>query len=269
MRKNNKLIPDKKELFEILQKEAKRDLPKGKENIHYPDFSLIEKLFKVYKEDGFLFTKKFNQINLINEAKKILNNLVKKILDDKNIESKKPLFDKIYDYLSEEDKPQKSDLIFVFATSTLFRAEKARGLYHQGLASLVMLSGGSPFYQPKKISEALEYRNFLIKEGIPESALIIEEESITIPDNVRSSLNQLDKLKIKFKNLILVNSPYVQRRGWVHFKKYLPDVINIYRVNSNCGPEYKKKNWFSNEAGIRAVLNEFIKMRVAVILNTA
>lgn len=269
MRKNTKLIPGKKEFFEILQKEAKRDLPKSKENIHYPDFSLIRKLFKVYKEDELLFIKKFNQTNFINEVKKTLNDLVKKILDDKNIESKKPLFDKIYNYLSEEDEPQKSDLIFVFAAPTLFRAEKANELYRQGLAPLIMLSGHAPFYQSKKISEALEYRNFLIKGGTPKDSLIIEEESITIPDNVRSSLNRLDELKIKFKSLILINSPYVQRRGWAHFKKYLSDGITICRVNSNCGQEYKKENWFSNEAGIRAILNEFVKMKIAVILNTA
>lgn len=268
MRKDSKMLPGKEELAAILWKEARRKLLKGKEKAHYPNFSLAIRLFDLYGEYGDIFQKKFRAGVFIEKAKIILDKLVKKILKDPRWDRKKNLFNKIYNYLSEEDKLEKSDLIFVFAAPTLTRVEKAIELYKKGLAPLLVFSGCSPIYQQKENSEAVKYKNFAIAQGVSESSIIVENNSITIPDNVRSSLNLLDKLKIKFKRLILVNSPYVQRRGWVHFKKYLPDGVRVYRVNSSCKPEYTKENWFKNEQGIQAILNEFVKMKIAVILNT-
>lgn len=269
MRKDSKTIPGKKELSKILKKEAKRNLPPGKKDVHYPDFSLAIRLFNIYGNYGSIFKEKIREGEFVEKARKILDKVTKRILSDKNLKKNKNLFKKIYVYLSEEDKPQKSDLIFVFAALTLARAEKAVELYKRGFAPLIIFSGCSPIYQKKKLPEAKEYEKFALSEGVPQNSILVEDNSITIPDNVRTSLNLLDKLRIKPKRIILVNSPYVERRGWVHFKKYLPDKVRLIRVNCSTRTEYSKENWFKNENGIRAILNEFIKMRIAVILNTA
>ena len=160
-------------------------------------------------------------------------------------------------------------MIFVFGSSNLARAEKAVELYKKDLAPKIIFSGGSPIYDPVRPVEAREYRRLALKQGVPDKAIIVEDQSITTADNIKCSLNLLDQLKVKLEKIILVNSPSSQRRGWCHFKKYLPDKIKLFRINCATKPEYNKVNWFRNEAGIRIILNEFVKMKVAVILDTA
>lgn len=269
MRKDSKQIPGAEELGEILAREAKRPLPEGKEAIHYPKFSLVIQLLQAYDIFPKIFIGDLSVEEVVEVAKPIINELVRKILQDPSPGRDQRLFDKVYDYLAEEDEPQKSDLIFTFGAPTLLRVEKAVELYKKGLAPILFFSGGRPIYQPGGLADALVYKNFTLHEGIPPQAIITEEKSISIPDNVRSSLNLMDKMDLRFESMILVNSPYVQRRGWCHFKKYLPDKIKIYRVNCLTKPDYTKGNWYKNENGIRVILNEFVKMKIAVILNTA
>ncbi|HED38668.1 MAG TPA: YdcF family protein, partial [Ignavibacteria bacterium] len=118
-------------------------------------------------------------------------------------------------------------------------------------------------------TEAEIYAQIAVDAGVPKNSIIIENKSITIPDNVRSSLNLLDKKGISYGSIILVNSPYTQRRGWVHFKKYIPDTIKLIRVNSETGEQYKKDFWYKNPTGIDVVIGEFLKAKIAVSLNTA
>jgi uncharacterized SAM-binding protein YcdF (DUF218 family) len=179
------------------------------------------------------------------------------------------LFDSAYEYLSEEDNLQASDFIFVFGAKTPLRAEKAAELYKKGLGENVVVSGGSPFYQPDEEVGADRYRRILVENGVPQGQIISENRSITMPDNVRSSLNLLDNYGINPRSMILVNSPYAQRRGWSIMKKYLPGSVSLYRVNSDVDQELSKDQWYKQEKSLRVVLNEFIKMRAGVVSNTA
>jgi uncharacterized SAM-binding protein YcdF (DUF218 family) len=133
-----------------------------------------------------------------------------------------------------------------------------------------MISGESPFYAPDNpVTEADRYKQLAMEQGVAADKVITENKSVTIPDNVRSSLNLLDEQGVQCSSLILVNSPYTQRRGWIHFKKYLPDTVKIVRVNSDTIGKYHKDKWFANEDGVRTLANEFVKMKIATTLNTA
>lgn len=274
-RKDFTQLPDIKELQDILATEAQRKLPVGKEKIHYPDFLLITELFDKFSLPFDIFSKDYDpktleRYDLIEDGKRLIEQLKNKILSLKPSNQDIELFDKIYDYLSQQDKPKKADLIFVFGSKTLARIEKAIELYKNNFSELIVISGGNPIYeQDKEIPEAERYKSVALEKGVPEKDTIAETKSISIPDNVRSSLNLLDEKSVRFNSMILVNSPYSQRRGWCHFKKYLPDEIRLIRVNSNTIPQYERSNWYKNEDGISVIINEFVKMKVAVILNTA
>ena len=86
---------------------------------------------------------------------------------------------------------------------------------------------------------------------------MVERQAITLPDNVRRTLNLLDQKSFKYSSIILVNSPYVQRRGWAHFQKYVDDHIRLIRINSATQPALQKANWFKSEVGIKVIANEF------------
>ena len=268
---NNINLPHKNELTSILQREAKREVPLNKITIHYPHFETIIALFSHYGLPTEIFTN--NSINIydvVTLGESLLNQFVD-ILNEKSLSIKETvLFDNAYDYLSEEDEPKKSDIIFVFGGKTLLRAEKAAELYKKGLGKKILISGGNPIYaKVNNNSEADCYKEVLLQQHIPPNDILLEDKSITVADNVRRSLNLLDERKINFKSIILVTSPYAQRRGWAMFKKYVSDEVKLYRVNSPSGEKITKQKWHRQTHTLKIVLNEFIKMKASVAYNSA
>lgn len=270
-------LPSGKELQEILNKEAVRAVSKEKEDLHYVNFEPIILLLKKLGLNSDFFTKTFNTSDFYDEAlvssvvaglEEVIGSAIKMINSEGD--RLRSELDNLYDYLSEEDKPEKSDIVFVFGSKSTLRTEKAIELYKSGLAPKLLISGKGPIYESGEgMYEAETMKNFAIADGLPVESILIEKNSISIPDNVKSSLNYLDSIGLGFSSLILVNSPFAQRRGWAHFKKYLPDSMKIYRVNSGVGEKYSKDAWFKSEEGIKVIINEYIKMKVATVLNTA
>jgi hypothetical protein len=269
-RQDNSLLPDSQELSRILYTEATRNIPEENRDIHFPDFSSFKNLLVHFNiPTNILDHDDYDIHRVVLEGSTLLDNLVPQILV--GITNKiAPLLDEMYDYLSEEDLPKKSDIIFIFGSQTPLRAKKAAAIYHQKLANKIVISGGKPiYYAGNPETEALRYKEILINAGIPKDVIITEDASITIADNVRSSLNLLDQQALLPDSIIIVNSPYVQRRGWAVMKKHLPSNVAIYRVNSECADAYNKESWYKQEKTLRVVLNEFIKMRASVVYNTA
>lgn len=263
-------LPSATELAEILEREAKRIISREKGNIHYPDFSSVCNLIEQADLSTDLFRKdyKLGDINqeLINTANSLIGSLTEYILNNPNDQK---AIGPVYDYLAEEDGLEKSDLIFVFGTKSNARIEKAVELFKLGYAPKLLVSGKSPIYKEEDVTEGEIYKRFAIEKGVPENAIIVEKQSISIPDNIKSSLNLMDKLGFSFNSVILVNSAFAQRRGWCHFKKFTPDTISIYRSNAISNEKLSRENWYKDQESIKVILNEFIKMKVGVILNTA
>jgi hypothetical protein len=270
-RTDNTRLPGHDELSEILEREEYRPVAVGKENIHYPEFSTIIALLSQLELASDLFTEAVASIHeAVAAGDLLLAQIVSKLsglkLDGKTL----GLLDGCYGYLAEEDVPQPSDLIFVFGGKTPSRPEVAARLYQQGLAAAVWMSGGNAIYaQDKTLTEAEIYRGIAIEHGVPADAISTERTSITVPDNVRVSLNLLDAMSRDINSLIIVNSPYTQRRGWALFKKHLADDVAVYRVNCATKPEFSRENWYKQDNTLRVVLNEYMKMRASVVYNTA
>ena len=274
-RDNFSQLPNSAELQNILEAEIKRDIPKGKEESHYMDFSPLVKLAEHFGITANIvvldYTKEdVAQQDLFEKGKLLVEQLKEKLLGQELSPEDIEMCNAAYDYLAEEDAPEEADLIFVFGAKTPLRVEKAVELYQQGLAEKILVSGRNPGYAEKQsTTEAEVYAQIAIEKGVPAEAVIKEDQSITIPDNVRSSLNLLDTIGVQYGSILLVNSPYTQRRGWAHFKKYLPDSVRLIRVNSGTGDQYKRDFWYKNAVGIDVVLSEYLKAKVAVSLNTA
>ena len=268
---DNTRLPGHDELSEILEREEYRPVAPGKENVHYPEFSTIIALLGSLNLSTELFTKDVASIHeAVSKGELLLGELVGKLVGQEIDKKTRSLLDDCYAYLAEEDVPQPSDLIFVFGGKTPSRPEVAAKLYKQGLAAAVWMSGGNAIYaQDSSRPEADIYREIAVDNGVPQDAISTERTSVTVPDNVRVSLNLFDTQGRDIKSLIIVNSPYTQRRGWAIFKKHLSDDIVIYRVNCSTKPEFTCDNWYKQENTLRVVLNEFMKMRASVVYNTA
>lgn len=272
-RTNFTVLPSVEELQKILAAEATRAVPAEKLGVHYPEFGTLIRLLDYYALPHSFFDSSANfeeltSQNFIEDLNTSAQELTQNLLNDAS--PPQEILHSVYDYLSEEDVPEPADMLFVFGAKTPARAQKAVELYNQGLAPTVCISGGNPFYKEHpNTTEAKNYKHALLEAGVPEEAIVLEDASITIPDNVRRSLNLFDATKQQVNSIILVNSPYVQRRGWVHFKKYLSDSVELYRVNSKTIDTYSRDGWHHTPAGVQVLYNEFVKMKVAVSLNTA
>lgn len=271
--RNTTQLPGTDELKEIIKFETKRDLPQEKLNRHYPDLDVFIRLLDYLHLDADFMKRIVSSEEWVCEgyqerSQRLIGEIVAKIMGNLEANDRR-YFDAIYDYLGEEDSLERADAIFVFGAKTPLRAQKAVELYQNGWSQKIVFSGHGSFTGRGEITEAERYRDLAVKAGVHVEDILIETKSITIPDNVRSSLNMFDDTDFRVQSLIIVNSPYVQRRGWCLFKKYLPDTVKLVRRNCDTSEKFSRDGWFTNPEGIKVVLNEFIKMKIAMTLNTA
>lgn len=92
------------------------------------------------------------------------------------------------------------------------RAERAAELYRQGLAPLVIFSGGRGRYPP---AEAEAARDLALSRGVPASACELEMESHSTGENAAFTARLLRARGIS--EVILVSDPYHLLRARQHF----------------------------------------------------
>lgn len=277
MRTNPAQLPTYQELENILASEARREIPSQKRSEHYTDFTTIVHLLKAFDLPTHFFEADIALTDLkdpdfFSEISETFDALVRHILRAQDEPEKQRLFDDLYTYLSEEDAVKPADILFVFGSKSTYRIDKALALYQQGYAPKILISGKGPFYEQGSdtSSEAEKLADHARKQGVPEEALILETESITVPDNVKRSLNLLEAQAIPHRRIILVNSPFVQRRGWGHFMKFSAENTELIRSNTDTVSEkFSKTGWYRDETGARVITKEFFGLRVSTLLNTA
>lgn len=269
-RTSNVELPSGTEIKLIAAAEMQRPHSPGKDGVRYVEFGSIAALCSSLNiETSFFELETRSPEEILYAGNRLLDELVFALSVESPRSEIIDHLDECYRYLSASDKPMPSDAIFVFGSTTPLRIESAIDLYNRGLAPKLLISGRGPFYgKTEDVTEAKKYAELAIIAGVPQSDIILEEESITLVDNIRRSLNILDSLDIKLNSVIIVNSPYTQRRGWCMWRKYLPDSAKLYRVNSETGPNFKPNTWYLNESGIRVVLGEFIKLRNGVAFDS-
>lgn len=258
-------LPSVKETEEILKKEAKREMPVGKANLHYANFLSVIKWMEDVGLDAHIFKDKCSWQEVIATGEELKSELVLKTLEKQH----NPI--EVAKYLSENDIPQKSDLIMLFGSNSKKRVDKTWELWAKGLSNKIIITGGKPNYiEENRKSEAEIFEEDLINLGVPKEKIIVEDKSITIPDNVRSSFNLLDKLGEKHESVIIVLAWFALRRAWVHLMKYGEENIKICRTETEIvDPNLLKDNWHRNELGIKTIFDQFVKMKVAQEMNTA
>lgn len=261
-------LPDYEELQKILQQEAVRPIISEKTDAHYVDFSSIIAFCEIQWISTDYFTKRNSREDLENpqfrhDLKTVETWCLEAVADfswDRN------LVDNMWDYLCEEDTVSPADLIIVFWAPWILRIQKAVELYKQWSAQKILISGKWPIRGSDEISEAERLKAYAMENGIPEPAIITEDKSISIPDNIKSSLNLLDNISYHPQSIILISSPYALRRTYAYAKKFMDDTVQIYRVAS--GSKFTKEKWFTTAEGAKAVVNEYMKMKVSLLLNT-
>jgi len=122
---------------------------------------------------------------------------------------------------SQTGKCAKSDAIVVVSGGdTQARTDAGINLYKNGWADTLILSGAAQDKSGPSNAAAMEKR--AIAAGIPELAILIDEESASTQENAKNTTRLFaDK---NYNDIILVTSGYHQRRASLEFNKQVATV---------------------------------------------
>lgn len=177
----------------------------------------------------------------------------------------------ISDYIFVSDEPQKVDAIFLPGGSFPELPEYAAELYRKGFAKWLVPSGGvsvklsgwqgvrskADIYDGDYGSDCEFFTDVLIKNGVPQSAIIGEDKSGHTRDNAFLSREVVDKAGIEIKTAMIVCKAFHARRCLMLYQMAFPDVrlivcpVHCYNIT--------KDNWYESEKGIDRVLGELAR----------
>lgn len=131
----------------------------------------------------------------------------------------------IWDYHLLHHRLAKSDCIFVLGSNDIRVAERGAELYLSGYAPLLIFSGAVGKLTEGKFncSEAQRFANVAMQMGVPESAILIEDKATNTGENISLTMALLKEKGIKLSSYIVVQKPFMERRSYAVFKKYLPE----------------------------------------------
>ena len=167
-------------------------------------------------------------------------------------------FDCITEFMFFETEMQPADLIMVPGGSHPQLMERAATLYHQGLAPLILPSGGrNPHLD---ITEWEFLRNASIALGVPAAAILKEDRAANTFENASFSWEVLQQAGITPRNIILVCKNHHARRVLLTYQTVFPRETE-FRVSSVIDKTgISKDNWFRTETGIKCVMTEMGKI---------
>jgi uncharacterized SAM-binding protein YcdF (DUF218 family) len=131
----------------------------------------------------------------------------------------------ISNFLADKQPIDQADAILVFGHYLPQVAEQAAALFHRGVAPVILVSG----YYHEKIpagyrSEAHHYAQLMISSGVPENAIILEENASNTLENVLFGIEKLTKAGHNIRSLVLVGVPWLMRRARATVAKQFPDI---------------------------------------------
>lgn len=177
----------------------------------------------------------------------------------------------ITNFIFVEDTPQKVDAIFLPGGSHPEQPEYAAELYKQGVAPIVIASGGvsvkkqrfdgvkskADIYSKEYKTDCEFLTDALNISGVPLSAIYGEDKSGHTRDNAFFSKKVADQNGLNIKNAIIVCKAFHARRCLMLYSLAFPDT-RFYVCPVVC-MGITRDNWYKSERGIDRVLGELAR----------
>ena len=116
------------------------------------------------------------------------------------------------------------------------RAKAAAELYHSGRVSYIVPSGGVKWdFFGEQVSESHYMKRVLIEAGVPEEAIILENEARTTKENMIYGTLQINR-KLRFEkvdHVIIVTSRSHMKRSIALAKAFLPRKVTVSAYPAN------------------------------------
>ncbi len=164
-------------------------------------------------------------------------------------------------YLSPQDQLETADAIVALSGGdTTARTLKAIELYQAGWAPLLIFSGAA--HDPGSPSNAAAMRQIALNHGVPTDAIATEDKSENTEENARNVSAILSVLH--YHRIILVTSPYHQRRASWEFAQHLSASTQIINQSAS-DPLWSRYAWWITPTGWYLTLSELAKTGFARI----
>jgi len=166
-------------------------------------------------------------------------------------------FDCITDFVFvEEEEIVPSDIILVPGGSHTKPMQIACELYHIGYAPYILPSGGNN--AKLNCTEWEHMKNIGLSLGVPEQAILKEDQAQNTFDNARNSWKIINEHNLQVKSAIMVCKSYFSRRALMTYQTVFPTSTEFYIKLDNT--QINKDNWYLDQEGIRKVLTEAEKI---------
>lgn len=163
------------------------------------------------------------------------------------------------EYMLVETPLAKADLCLLFGGERADElATRAAELYHQGYFPLIVVSGGVK--TSKGELEAFQMFDVLRKNGVPASAILIEDKATNTGENVTCTMELLKK-EGKFKDIksvLGIGQIHGSRRFLMTLERRWPQVLKMFTA-----PNYfpvAREDWLQDRTFRRAVIREYKKI---------
>jgi uncharacterized SAM-binding protein YcdF (DUF218 family) len=166
-------------------------------------------------------------------------------------------------YLSPQNPLEKVDAIVVVSGGdTDARISEGVKLYLQEWAPMLVFSGAAA---EGDVSNALAMKRIAVSAGVSAEDILIEEKSKTTAENADFTANIVREKG--FQSIILVTSPYHQRRAYTQFRQALGKDFKI--INHSAKDEtWRKKSWWESANARFLTLAEIMKNFYEIIGGT-
>lgn len=176
------------------------------------------------------------------------------------------------DYIFQEDTIEKADIIFVPGNGYPQMAEQAAKLYHEGYAPYILPSGRysilvghfigvqakQDVYNGDYETEWEFLKDVLMKNGVPKSAILKEDQSTFTYENAILSKKVTDGLGMDIKKAIMCCKNYHARRACMYYELLYPETK--FMVVPACVDGINRENWRETEEGVDAVTGEITRI---------
>ena len=122
------------------------------------------------------------------------------------------------------------------------------------LANLQVCSQKKEIYGGDYETEWEFLKNVLLKNGVPEEAILMENQATFTYENAIFSRQVTDLHKIHVKKAILCCKTYHARRSLMYYQLLYPETVIM--VCPACPDGITRENWRETETGVEAVTGE-------------
>lgn len=173
----------------------------------------------------------------------------------------------LWDYMHLGMQPQKADCIVGFGNYNDQIALRAAELYRQGYSGRVLFTGGlgRNTAQLWSKSEAEHFAETAIRAGVPEEAVIIENQSANTGENILFTRRRLSELGIPVRRILGVHQPFMERRIYAALRVHWPEVeavITSPQVTIEQYLAHSVRQGVTEKAAIDVIVGDFQRIDV-------